>query len=236
MLEKITEENLQEILNNIVLSGSSIGVHGIDKGDFYEVANSILITGLKNSKHHEGLTGTIEFLVDKDKHPIKDTIIFDIPSTKVGNNSINRLMIKDYSYLYEHKPKTVYQAFIVQNMNDYTYWETLKKNNAEEYKKIKNDIANELMNHLINKYPSLEGKISIIDVWTPLTYNEYYHSYYGSYMGFAITNKCNCFNITNKIKGIKNFYLATCWQKICGGLPVGLKQGIDIVNQIVMSV
>ena len=39
-------------------------------------------------------------------------------------------------------------------------------------------------------------------------------------------------NITNKIKGIKNFYLATCWQKICGGLPVGLKQGIDIVNHI----
>ena len=173
----------------------------------------------------------VAFLVDKDKHPIKDTIILDIPSTKVGNNSINRLMIKDYSYLYEHKPKTVYQAFIVQNMNDYTYWETLKKNNVEEYKKVKNDIANELMNHLINKYPSLEGKISIIDVWTPLTYNEY-HSYYGSYMGFAITNKCNCFNITNRIKGIKNFYLATCWQKICGGLPVGLKQGIDIVNHI----
>ena len=140
--------------------------------------------------------------------------------------------MKDYSYLYENKPKTVYQAFIVQNMNDYTYWESLKKNNSEEYKKVKNDIANELKNHLINKYPELDGKISIVDVWTPLTYNEYYHSYYGSYMGFSITNKANYFNITNKIKGIKNFYLTTCWQKICGGLPVGLKQGIDIVNHI----
>ncbi len=174
----------------------------------------------------------VAFLVEKNIDCIKDTVIFDIPSTTIGTSKINRLMMKDYSYLYENKPKTVYQAFIVQNMNDYTYWESLKKNNSEEYKKVKNDIANELKNHLINKYPKLDGKISIVDVWTPLTYNEYYHSYYGSYMGFSITNKANYFNITNKIKGIKNFYLTTCWQKICGGLPVGLKQGIDIVNHI----
>lgn len=174
----------------------------------------------------------VAFLLDKENHPIKDTVIFDIPETKVGSKAINRLMIKDYSYLYEDKPKTIYQAFIVQDMNDYTYWETLKRNNVNEYHNVKNSISETIKNHLINNYPQLKDKIEIIDVWTPLTYNEYYHSYYGSYMGFTITNKCNCFNITNKIKGIKNFYLATCWQKICGGLPVGLKQGIDIVNHI----
>ena len=54
----------------------------------------------------------------------------------------------------------------------------------------------ELGNYLSNKYPELDGKISIVDVWTPLTYNEYYHSYYGSYMGFSITNKANYFNLT----------------------------------------
>lgn len=66
MVENITEDKLKDLFENIVFSGSSIGVHGIDKGQGSEVANSILETGLRNSKHHKGLTGTVAFLGQKE--------------------------------------------------------------------------------------------------------------------------------------------------------------------------
>lgn len=74
MVENINEEKLQEILQNIIMPGSSIGVHVIDKGQFFEVANSILAIGLKNSKHHEGLTGTIAFLGQKETFDYNDIL------------------------------------------------------------------------------------------------------------------------------------------------------------------
>ena len=119
---------------------------------------------------------------------------------KVGSTTINRLFIKEYSYLYDNKPKTIIQSFIIQNMNDYEYWKDLKEKSVDEYNKRKKEIGEQIKDILISRYPVLKESIKLIDTWTPLTYNEYYHAYYGSYMGFTLTNKCNCYKITNKIK------------------------------------
>lgn len=172
------------------------------------------------------------YLIDKATNPIKDTIIFDIPLIKVGSTTINRLFIKEYSYLYDNKPKTIIQSFIIQNMNDYEYWKDLKEKSVDEYNKRKKEIGEQIKDILISRYPVLKESIKLIDTWTPLTYNEYYHAYYGSYMGFTLTNKCNCYKITNKIKNINNLYLATYWQRLCGGLPVALKHGNEVTKYI----
>ncbi len=172
------------------------------------------------------------YLLKKNVNPINDTVVFDIPSIKVGTKTIDRLFMKDYSYLYENKDKTVIQSFIIQDMDDYDYWESLKKKNPKEYNKVKNEIGNNILDILTNKFGISKDDIKMLDTWTPLTYTKYFNSYYGSYMGFSITNKCNCFKITNKIKGINNLYLATVWQRLCGGLPVALKHGEDVVKYI----
>ena len=159
----------------------------------------------------------------KKKHNIfNDTTILEIEPIKVGTNYITRLMIKDYTYLYQNKSETVIQAFIIQDEEDYYYWLKLHNTQPDKYNKIKNEIAEKIKNELIKHYPTLEQSIQVIDSWTPYTYTKYYNSYLGSYMGFTFTKKSSFKDIPIKLKGIKNLYLLTFWQRICGGLPVSL--------------
>ena len=97
----------------------------------------------------------------------------------------------------------------------------------QELKTTYNSIL-ENMNYLKEQFEELKTSISLLDVWTPYTYTEYYNTYLGSYRGFTFTKKSNMKNIPYKLKGIRNLYLLTYWQKICGGLPVGLDLGNEI--------
>ena len=53
-----------------------------------------------------------------------------------------------------------------------------------------------------------------------------------TYIGFTFTKKSNLKDIPYKLKNLKNFYLLTYWQKICGGLPIGLELGNHISKVI----
>ena len=132
-------------------------------------------------------------------------------------------MIKDYSYLYPNKSDTIIQGFIIQNEEDYKLFEHLAKNNHEEYKKLKETISKNVLDAISKQYPETLNSIKILDSWTPYTYTEYFNSYLGSYMGFTFTKKSNIKDIPVKLKNLKNLYLLTYWQKICGGLPIGLE-------------
>lgn len=165
------------------------------------------------------------YLVDKKELPFKDTVVFDIPKTTVGTSIISRLVLREYSYLYPDKDKTVYQILIVQNERDYRYWEELEKKDKDAYTKEKNNISKTILDHIVMMYPSLKGSISVLDSWTPKTYNTYFNSYLGSYLGFTYTKESKFTKIPSKIKGLNNVYLASIWQSICGGLPMALKNG-----------
>ena len=43
----------------------------------------------------------------------------------------------------------------------------------------------------------MNESISLLDVWTPYTYTEYFNSYIGSYMGFTFTKKSNLKDLKN---------------------------------------
>lgn len=172
------------------------------------------------------------FKLKKKHNPFIDSTIFEIEPVKIGSSYITRLMIKDYSYLYPNKSDTIIQAFIIQNEEDYHYWEKLNSINSDEYKKVKEEIAEKIKEAIIKHYPTTEFSIQLIDTWTPYTYTQYYNSYLGSYMGFTFTKKSNLKDIPIKLKNIKNLYLLTFWQRICGGLPVALELGNYVSKSI----
>lgn len=174
----------------------------------------------------------VAFKLKKKHNPFNDSTIFEIDPIRVGTSYITRLMIKDYSYLYPNKSDTIIQAFIVQNEEDYKLFEHLSTNNPEEYKKLKSTISEKIKSQIINNYPTTKDSLTIIDCWTPYTYTEYFNSYIGSYMGFTFTKKSNIKDIPIKLKNLKNFYLLTFWQRICGGLPVGLELG-NYVSKVI---
>lgn len=174
----------------------------------------------------------VAMLIDKDIDFVKEAMIIEIPLTKVGKNEINRLLIKDYSYLYQDKDKKVIQFFIVQDMKDIEYWEELYKKDKDEYNKTKENIATNLKNIVIEKYPSLKEHIKIIDSWTPMTYINYFNSYYGSYMGFVFPKNGSLKSLSPRIKGIKNMLFATYWQTYTGGLPIAARLGESVTRYI----
>ncbi len=174
----------------------------------------------------------VAFLVDKNIPFVQEATCIEVEPIKVGKEEINRLLIKDYPYLYQNKDKKVVQLFIVQNMKDIEYWQGLYRNDKEEYKKQKEKTVNELTNAVVNKFPELKNHFEVIDSWTPMTYNNYFNTYHGSYMGFIFKKNGMLRKISPRIKGVKNMFFITYWQTYMGGLPIGARLGEDIVNYL----
>ena len=51
------------------------------------------------------------------------------------------------------------------------------------YEEEKQALANQISRAISPKFPGTEGKIEVIDVATPLTYERYTGAYHGSFMG-----------------------------------------------------
>lgn len=168
------------------------------------------------------------YLIDKKDLNFSDTIVLEIPQIQIGLTPINRLVLKEYSYLDVNSDKVVIQAFIIQNMIDYEYWEQMYENNPSEYNSYKKNLGFKIMDLIISKSDTLRSNIELLDTWTPITYNSYFNSYYGSYMGYVATKKCSIDKLSPKINGLKNIYYLSYWQTFTGGLPVAANLGNSI--------
>ena len=171
------------------------------------------------------------YVIDRKDLKFLDSTIIEIPKIQVGLSPINRLFVKEYSYL-NNNDKVVLQTFIVQNMVDYEYWEQLYKYSKADYNALKYDIGCKILDALVCYNSELKNSIELLDTWTPLTYNNYYNSYYGSYMGFVFTKNNSLKNISPKVKDIKNFYYLSYWQAPTGGLPVAAQLGDEITKYL----
>ena len=117
---------------------------------------------------------------------------------------------------------------IPQHKSDYDYWNYLYQVNTNLYNREKRKIAINIKNKIEKKY---NVKLSLLDSWTPLTYNQYCNLYNGSYMGFTYTKESSLKKIPYTIKNINNMYLCSIWQDFTGGLPIALNQAKKLTNK-----
>ena len=159
------------------------------------------------------------------------TVVFDCEPLTIGGNVFERMSVKSYAYDKSFAPegKTVLQANVVQSDSDYLYWESLSE---EEYKAKKEELSAELIDRIVKTFPELEGKIELLDCWTPLTYNRYCNAYHGSYMGFVTTVGNKQMRFKGLVKGIDNLMLAGQWIMSPGGLPIAVVSGKFAVQRI----
>ena len=102
----------------------------------------------------------------------------------------------------------------------YFWWKQIKEQGS--YKAKKQEIANKLLELYLKTYPELEGKVEIIDVITPLTYQRYLNGRHGSFQGFVHTAKGKPLMQKGVIKGLKNFIFSGQWLLRSGGLPTAV--------------
>lgn len=172
------------------------------------------------------------YLINKSDLNFKDSIVFEIPKIQIGLTPINRLFIKEYSYLNPDSDKVLIQTFIIQNMVDYDYWEQLQCSDNNEYLLMKQNLGYKLLDILVSKNPNYKNNIELLDTWTPITYKNYFNSYYGSYMGFVLKKNCLPKKLSPKIPGLKNIFYLSYWQDLMGGLPIAAKLGESIIKYL----
>ncbi len=159
------------------------------------------------------------------------TVVFDCEPITMGNRTFNRMSVKSYAYDKSFAPegKTVLQANVVQSDEDYLFWESLS---ADEYKAAKEELSAGLIRRIVKEFPELDGRIELLDCWTPLTYNRYCNAYHGSYMGFVTTVGNKQMKFKGIVKGVDDLYIAGQWVMSPGGLPIAVISGKFAVQRI----
>ena len=160
-----------------------------------------------------------------------DTVFFDCEPLSIGSQNFSRMSVKSYAYDKSFAPegKTVLQANIVQFDADYEFWSNRSK---EEYKQKKMELAEEITKRIVKEFPELEGKIELLDCWSPLTYSRYCNAFHGSYMGFVTTVGNKQMRLKGIVRRVNNLFLAGQWIMSPGGLPIAVISGKFAVQRI----
>lgn len=168
----------------------------------------------------------IAYAVEGVFSELTGTRVFACRELKVGNQTVQSMSVQAYDYEPDFAPegKMILQSNFSQGEDDYQYWESLYQDQAA-YKARKAEIAEQAMERVITEYPFLDGKIRVLDVWSPMTYTRYCNSYKGAYMSFVTTKQAKSITVPGVIKGIDNVFLASQWLMGPGGLPTAAAMG-----------
>lgn len=187
--------------------------------------------------------GLKKMYADRDKYPVSSgfqiayavdgifteltgTRVFSCDEMKVGNQSVQCMSIQSYDYEADFAPagKMILQTNFSQTETDYKYWENIYMDKTV-YEKKKAEIADQALQRVVKEYPFLEGKIHVIDVWSPMTYTRYCNSYKGAYMSFVTTKQAKSITVPGVVKELDNVLLASQWLMGPGGLPTAAAMG-----------
>ena len=175
----------------------------------------------------------IPLIIDADMSQFPCRLYFTPKQPVVVNKTkLNSLKINHYGYdtAFCQNGKTL--AEVLLHSSEYEYWRDLKKSSPQTYKEVKEKIAEHVIAEVETVYPETQGKIKLLDVATPVTFQRYTGNYRGSYVPFCTMPDIEYENHPGVITGVKNLYLAGQWVFPDGGLPMAAIGGKYAVQRI----
>lgn len=166
------------------------------------------------------------FAVDSPSLPFLCSTVTSVPPFISDGRKISRLFFREFSHEPTFSPsgKQIVQTMFFVHEPECRRWLSLARN-EEAYEKEKQALAEVLLRGFVSAFPSLSGKVTLLDAWTPATYHRYFGGFYGAYLGFGATGKALPLAASPRVDGIKNLLLATQWLQPPGGLPTAAMQG-----------
>lgn len=130
------------------------------------------------------------------------------------------LLIENHCYDKTLSPrgKSVVTGII---QSSYEYWEGIHQD-PEAYAAEKEKAASIFVNVFEDRFPQARGKVEVVDVATPITYNRYTGAWRGAYMGWMSTPEAPVTDISSTLPGLQAFYMTGQWTYPRGGLPTAL--------------
>ena len=166
---------------------------------------------------------------------IPRTLKFPVDSLDINQNQkpADHLQMTHYAYEPDFAPEghTVITFAINQFQPELDEWEVLAKD-QEAYDREKMRIGESVINAMETRFPYMAGKLTLLDVATPQTYQRYCNAYRGAFMGFWPTIPGKSMTHTGRIKGLKNLVLSGQWLQPPGGLPIALITGKDTIMRL----
>ena len=165
------------------------------------------------------------FSCESDDIPFRDEIIVDVPQKYRYLLRADYLMIREYSNEnFAPEGKYVVQTLAICDEAACVDFINYRDNKAK-YNEMKKDMAIALEEIITSVLPSLKGKLTCLDVWTPATYKRYTNAETGTFQSFILAPKSIPIPADNRVKGYKNLVLAGQWLQSPGGLPIALDTG-----------
>lgn len=157
---------------------------------------------------------------------VKETNMYSCRPVIIGVSRAERMSVNNYFYEPEFAPpgNSIVQSMFVQTEKDYEYWAKLYED-KDAYNKKKAELAEEIKQRLLDRFPQLKGRVKVLDVWTPVTYHRYCNAWNGAYMSFIITRNAKNRTVAGKMKGLSNVVIASQWLMGPGGLPTAASMG-----------
>jgi phytoene dehydrogenase-like protein len=141
---------------------------------------------------------------------------------RYADETVSKIGFYNYSEYEGYAPKGCTALTTVLTADTYDFWKRAKE--EDRYEDEKQNLANQVVRVICEKYPQAEGNIEVIEVATPLTYERYTGAYHGSWMSVVnVGDKMKIY--PGLLKSVKGLYFAGHRMMTPGGLPVAIDSG-----------
>ena len=170
--------------------------------------------------------------IEGDISCIDGPTVYNINPIQVGESKVDYLLVRPYNFdpdYFVKDNKTVVSLFVDQNQDDYHYYKLLSE---DELKKTEQRICNEFIAALIEKHPSLKGRVKYLTHFGPIELEKRTHTSYGALQAYSLTDLKSFYFTEGRVKGIKNLYCCGQWTRCIGGTPTALLTSHQIAKKI----
>ncbi len=134
----------------------------------------------------------------------------------------------NFDYTLMPKGKSIVASYYLANYDD---WRLLNK---EQYAAYKEQLRQDAVAALLERYPQTDGKIETIDVVTPMTYVRYCDAWRGAWMTWPQGKGVPQY-FPGKLEGLDGFLLASMWAMPPGGLPSAAAAGRFAAHRLTLA-
>lgn len=161
------------------------------------------------------------------------TLRFPITPFTINGKPVDHLTITHYGLDPSFAPPghSLITVDIHQPHGEFEAWDELA-DEREAYRQEKQRIGEQVRAAIIRRFPYMEGRLELLDILTPKTYERFCNAYRGAYLPFLPTVRGKMMAHSGEIQGLDNIFLSGQWLQPPGGLPAALVTGKDTIMRL----
>ncbi len=161
------------------------------------------------------------------------TVRFVCDGIEIAGSTIDQITLNHYAYEPDFAPEGCTALTVALNHfgEVVDHWLELA-GDPEAYRREKERVGEAVRAAIEAHFPQFAGKLTVLDVATPATYERYCNAHRGSFMAFFPTIGSKMMAHTGRIKGLDNFVLSGQWLQPPGGLPIAVVTGKDSIQRL----